>query len=136
MHLFWQIGKQILPHPHLLSLCSDIIDSCIINCRSQDREYGSRLFVTDRKPLPHIVLLPYGQENNYIGIDVEEQDLDSAIQRVTGIMHSFTMDNPKSPDGHEVFPDLGPSISDVSLLRAIVAEKRHHVLAYFCPEGE
>lgn len=104
--------------------------------RSIDSEYCTRLYITDNKPLPQILLLPYGQENNFIGVDVDGQDLARETERVTGILDSFASDNPRSHGDHLAYSELGPSITDVTLLKALIAEKKHHILAYFCARGQ
>ena len=96
----------------------------------------SRLYITDSKPLPQILLLPYGKENNFVGIDVDGQDLARETERVIGILDSFARDNPRSHDDHEAYAELGPSITEVTVLKALLAEKKHHILAYFCAAGE
>ena len=105
-------------------------------CRSIDSEYCTRLYITDNKPLPQIVLLPYGQEDNFIGVDIDGQDLAREIERTTGILDLFASDNPRSHGDHMTYSELGPSITEATILKAIVAEKKHHVLAYFCATGE
>ena len=94
------------------------------------------MYITDSKPLPQILLLPYGQENNFIGLDVDGQDLASETERVTGILDSFASDNPRSHGDHMIYSELGPSITEVTVLKAIIAEKKHHTLAYFCARGD
>ena len=94
------------------------------------------MYITDNKPLPQILLLPYGQENNFIGVDIDGQDLAREIERVTGIVNVFASDNPRSHGDHTTYSELGPSITEVTILKAIIAEKKHHVLAYFCATGE
>ena len=94
------------------------------------------MYITDSKPLPQILLLPYGQENNFIGIDIDGQDLARETERVTGILDSFASDNPRSHGDHVTYSELGPSITEVTVLKAIIAEKKHHTLAYFCARGE
>jgi hypothetical protein len=94
------------------------------------------LFITDSKPLPQILLLPYGQEDNFIGIDIDGQDLARETERVMGILDLFASDNPRSHGDHFTYSELGPSITEVTVLKAIVAEKKYHVLAYFCATGE
>ena len=105
-------------------------------CRSIDSDYCTRLYITDSKPLPQILLLPYGQENNFIGIDIDGQDLAHETERVMGILDSFAIDNPRSHGDHTTYSELGPSITEVTILKAIIAEKNHHTLAYFCARGE
>ena len=105
-------------------------------CRSLHSDYGKRLFVTDKKPLPHITMLPYGQEANYIGIELEGPDAGSETQRVIGIMDSFLNDHPKGNDGFEDYSELGPSMTVVPVLKAMAEEKKYHILAYFCLRGE
>lgn len=105
-------------------------------CRSIDSEYCTRLYITDNKPLPQIVLLPYGHEDNFIGVDIDGQDLAREIERVTGVLDLFASDNPRSHGDHMTYSELGPSITEATILKAIVAEKKHHVLAYFCATGE
>ena len=104
-------------------------------CRSLNSDYGRRLFVTDNKPLPHITLLPYGQETNYIGVDLDGPDVASEIQRVVGVMDSFLNDHPKSSNGFADYSELGPSMTVVPVLTAMADDRKYHILAYFCPRG-
>ena len=94
------------------------------------------MYITDSKPLPQLLLLPYGQENNFIGIDIDGQDLAGETERVTSILDSFGSDNPRSHGDHVTYSELGPSITEVTVLKALIAEKKHHVLVYFCARGE
>ena len=105
-------------------------------CRSIDSEYCTRLYITDNKPLPQIVLLPYGQEDNFIGVDIDGQDLAREIEKTTGILDLFASDNPRSHGDHMTYSELGPSLTEATILKAMVAEKKHHILAYFCATGE
>ena len=131
MHLFWPTG--IRPHP--LAPPSNVLMMVSLS-RSLHSDYGRRLFVTDNKPLPHVVLLPYGREENYIGIDLDGQDVSVEAQRVVGVMDSFLNDYPKTSDGFEDYSELGPSMTVVSVLTAMANEKKYHILGYFCLAGQ
>ena len=84
--------------------------------------------------MPRIVILPYGRENNIVSIDVDGPDFTNEVERIAGTLYSISMENPKTPGDVEFYADLGPSITDASMIRAAVNEKKHHILGYFCPQ--
>lgn len=94
------------------------------------------MFVTDSKPYPQVQLLPYGKEDNFIGIDIDGQDLARETERVTGILDYFVSENPRSHGDDVTYSELGPSITEMATIKAMVAEKKHHVLVYACARGE
>ena len=81
------------------------------------------------------MLLPYGREVNFIGIDVDGQDLASETQRVTNIMESILMEHPKGGSGQDDYSEMGPSMTDISVLRQMVKENKYSILGYFCQRG-
>ena len=129
MHLFWSTGKYItyvylhLPHP------------LTYRCRSRDSDFCSRLFITDHKPLPHVVVLPYGRQVNIIDHEVKGQDIAAEAQSIANILDSMLLEYPKVSVGEAGYIGLGPSLTTVQSLNYLMEKDNNSVFGYFCQQG-
>ena len=93
--------------------------------------------MTVNDPSPHIVILPYGTKADIMRWAVIDGRYPSAeLQHMTYALRAYAVMNPRLPDGHELYPVLGPSVSEVSEIKQIMATRKHHIFAYFCLRGE
>lgn len=101
-----------------------------------DSNICRRLHVTDRKPLPQIIILPYGRESNFIGLSIDGDDVAMETEHIVSVFDSFSNDHPRSGDGSQDYSLLGPSMTDVHALKTMTDQNSYHVLGYFCLRGE
>ena len=93
-------------------------------------------FVRGNDPSPHMIVLPYGNKQDLMGWPVDRHHLSSEVQRIFYTLRAYAVMNPRAREGHEIYPVLGPSFKEVSEIKQMMAERKHHIFAYFCLKGE
>ena len=97
---------------------------------------AQRLFITDTKYSPYLVVLPYGDESRLITIEVEGEDTVLESERAAGVLESIAIDHVWSDDNKSPKVPRSPSITDPSSLALMTAEAEYSVLVVFCKIGK
>lgn len=92
-------------------------------------------FVKESRPYLHIILLPYGLKEDVMMWGVEGHHLDSEIRYIVYALRAYAVEKPKSQDS-QVYAELGPSLAEVSEIKQKIANRKHHLFAYFCLQGK
>lgn len=90
----------------------------------------------DIKPTPYVIVLPYGFKSDLMSWAVEGRNLVGELRYIMYTLRAYAVENPRLQDGQEVYAEIGPSIHELSEIKKQVATRKHHIFAYFCPQGK
>lgn len=103
--------------------------------RKRYSNLAKRLYVTGDASYHELIILPYGDINELMSVEIKGQDITGEIDMAVRTLDSLSRFHPWSRNKRRANVSQKPTVTDASKLATIEKKVQHSVIAIFCKIG-